>query len=106
MNKSKEINKTTVIVKDILNKNPMARNSDMYLYIKVCEKVNPDTLDMPLKTVLSDLKGYNLPAFETVRRTRQKIQQCCPELAGNGVVEAHRMLNEEAFKEYARKVMV
>lgn len=48
------------------------------------------------------MKEYNMPAFETVRRTRQKIQHDNPELSGCDDVEAKRMVNEEMFRDYAR----
>ena len=52
--------------------------------------------------VMSNRKVFGLPAFESVRRTRQKLQAAHPELAGDSNVEAQRMLNEGVFKEYAR----
>ena len=104
MSKSKEIHTTQNIVKEILETNETARNSDMALYVKVCERINPLVLSKPFWVVLLSLKEYNLPNIETVRRTRQKLQATFPELAGDADVEAQRTVNEEAFKEYARGV--
>ena len=106
MNKSKELRNTTKIVHIILEKDEYARNSDSYLYLKVCEKIGNDrginlsTMSVP--HFFLHLKAYNLPGFETVRRTRQKLQAEHPELSGDSNVEAQRILNEESFKEYAR----
>lgn len=106
MNKARELKNTTTTVHIILEQDEMARNSDSYLYLKVCEKlgrergINLATMSVP--HFFLHLKAYNLPGFETVRRTRQKIQERYPELAGNSDVEAQRTLNEEAFREYAR----
>ena len=102
MNKLKELHTTQDIVKEVLETNVMARNSDMALYIKVCEKINPLVLSKPFWVVLLSLKEYNLPNIETVGRARRKLQETFPELAGDADVSAQRMLNEEAFKEYAR----
>lgn len=102
MNKSKELKNTTDIVKEILSAFPETRNSDDYLYSKVCEKVNALYINLPFWKVMRYRNQYGFPAFETVRRTRQKIQATHPELAGDSNVEAQRMLNEEAFREYAR----
>ena len=102
MSKSKEIHTTQNIVKEILETNETARNSDMALYIKVCEKINPLVLSKPFWVVLLSLKEYNLPSIETVGRARRKLQETFPELAGDANVTEQRMLNEEAFKEYAR----
>lgn len=103
MDKAKEIKSTHNIVKSILEAHKPSRNSDMVLYTKVVERINPVALDMPFFTVLVNIKNLGLPAFETVRRTRQKIQEACPELAADYDVEGHRILNEDIFLEYARK---
>jgi hypothetical protein len=102
MSKAEELKTTSEIVQIILEQNPKARNSDDYLYIKVCEKVNNISINLPFKMVMSNRKAFGLPAFESVRRTRQKLQAAHPELAGDADVEAQRMLNEGVFKEYAR----
>ena len=103
MGKLKELKTTQAIVLDILQNEPQARNSDMFLYVKVCERLNPQALKQPFWYVLSALKEFNLPNTETVRRTRQKIQAEHPELCGSANVEAQRMLNADAFKEFARR---
>lgn len=97
------IRNTAAIVKDILEDDAAARNSDMLLYIKVCERVNPAVLQSPFASVISSLKACGLPAFETVRRTRQKVQADCPELASNARVTAARAIREAEFREYARE---
>ena len=102
MGKSKELYTTTELVKDVLEKEPNARNSDMLLYVKVCERVNSEALNEEFWYVLMNLKDYNLPNMETVRRARQKIQAEYPELAANSAVQGHRLLNEEVFRDYAR----
>lgn len=102
MSKAEELKTTSEIVQIILEQNPKARNSDDYLYIKVCEKVNNISINLPFKMVMANRKAFGLPAFESVRRTRQKLQAAHPELAGDADVEAQRMLNEGVFKEYAR----
>lgn len=104
MNKREELRTAQNIVRDILETNPDTRNSDTALYLKVCEKVNPKALDKPFWVVLGSLKELGLPNFETVRRTRQKLQAAFPELCGYTNVEAERVLNEEAFREYALEV--
>lgn len=102
MSKSKELKTTNEIVKTILEQNPQSRNSDDFLYIKVCEKVNDISINLPFKQVMANRKIYGLPPFESVRRCRQKIQAAHPELAGCAEVEAQRKENEQAFREYAK----
>jgi hypothetical protein len=75
----------------------------MLLYVTVCNELNPAAINGPFWHVLLNLKTFGLPNIETVRRTRQKVQQCNPELAGNDKVEGFRGLNETEFRSYARK---
>lgn len=106
MSKSKELKTITAIVKDILEHDPKARNSDEYLYLKVCEKVSGMCMNLPFWKVFLNRKAYGLPPFETVGRARRKLQETHPEFAGNCTVEAQRELNEEVFRDYARQVNV
>lgn len=104
MSKSKELKNATAIVKDLLVNNPQTRNSDDYLYYKVCERISPECINQKFWYVLLNRKLFGLPAFESVRRSRQKLQETYPELAGNGKVEGYRALQEELFREYARSL--
>lgn len=103
MNKANELDTTAKIVENILKSDEQARNSDDHLYLKVCEYVNNMCMNLPFKKVIANRKTFGLPAFESVRRSRQKIQSMHPELAGNKDVEAGRVMNEEVFRDYARK---
>ena len=75
-----KLKNTTKIVKEILQAYPDTRNSDNLLYIKVCEILNSAALNKPFWIVLANLKDWDLPGFETVRRARQKLQATYPEL--------------------------
>ena len=99
----KEFKKTRALVKDILEKEPYTRNSDMALYIKVVERLNKNALNKPFWEVLSNLEDLGLPCFETVRRNRQKIQELYPELQANEKVQDFRTEREMEFrKEFGR----
>ena len=102
----KHIRRTSDIVKDVLETIPETRNSDDLLYICVCEKINPTLGTQPFRTVLMYRKSLNLPPFESVRRTRQKLQASYPELCGTDEVEAWRVVNEGVVRDYARSVSV
>lgn len=102
MNKATEIKTTQDVVKDVLESDMMARNSDDYLIYAVCKRINPMCLGMPFESVIRHRKDLGLPVFETIRRTGQRMREKHPELAGNGRVEAERKKNEAVFKEYAR----
>lgn len=101
-----DLKTTTSIVKTILEENERTRNSDSYLYLKVLEYVgNQKGICPTLWTVydlLTSMTEYNLPPFESVRRTRQKIQQTYPHLAACKAVDGQRMANEEVYRAYAQ----
>ena len=107
MSKSKELQTTTELVKDILERNPKTRNSDDFLYLAVLfavgQKNGIDIRQMSVVRFFLHVRDYKFPAFETVRRTRQKLQAEYPELAGDSNVREHRQQNEEEFRKYARK---
>ena len=100
------LNTTTNLVKTILEEDKQARNSDSFLYLKVLERVAKEKeinlwkISVPM--FLFYINDYGFPPFESVRRTRQKVQQHHPELAAGKKVAAMRMANEEAFRNYAR----
>lgn len=106
MSKIEELKTATELVKETLERYPETRNSDDQLYLLVCRAINIDILRLPFGLVMRQRKKYNLPAFESVRRTRQKIQAAHPELCACADVEAMREVNEEAFREYARKAQI
>jgi len=49
-----------------------------------------------------NMEQKGLPAFETVRRSRQKVQATYPDLAATGVVGAFRARNEKVYREFAK----
>lgn len=106
MGKLNELKTTQEIVMEALKSQPMARNSDNYLYYWVYEVIGKekgiDINSMSIPRFFLCMKDYGFPSTETIRRTRQKIQAEHPELAGDDNVEAQRMLNEEAFRKYAK----
>ena len=101
-----DLKNTTALVKSILEQDKQCRNSDSYLYLKVLSVIGKQKgIDLDKMTVpffLLNLHGAGFPGFETVRRTRQKIQQHNPELAACEAVEGFMADNEKVFMEYAR----
>lgn len=103
----KTIRGTANLVWEVLLSSPAARNSDNILYSLVCERRLQEkglTLDkISFKEGLLAQKEYNLPNFETVRRTRQKLQAQFPELTGAKNVTEARAKREKVFRRYARE---
>lgn len=110
MSKAKELITTTKLVKAILEQDERARNSDSFLYFRVLGVLGLDKgIDVnrvPIALFLLNMKEWGFPNFETVRRTRQKIQADYPELAGKEKVQAFRSDNEEIFREYAKGALM
>ena len=78
----------------VLKEHPEARNDDMKLYLLVSKACIYDTHGIShfsFEDVMSNYKAYGIPCFESIRRTRQKIQAkypelgCSPKYAGQGI---------------------
>ena len=101
-----ELKTTTKLVKAILEQDERTRNSDSFLYLKVIDTVaerkgiNLYGISVPM--FLVSMKENGFPPFESVRRTRQKIQASYPELAACDKVAGMRMIQESEFLNYAR----
>lgn len=97
---------TTKLVKAILKTDIKARNSDSYLYLKVIQREvmqkGIDLQGVSIETFLLKMKVWNFSAFETVRRTRQKVQKEFPELSGHTDTLKARKARERAFRGFAQ----
>ena len=104
-----DLNTTTKLVKHIPETDKQTRNSDSFLYLKVLEYISEKEgfalNHMTVPYFLENMNEYGFPGFETVRRTRQKIQADFSDLAACDKVHAMRMENEQAFKTYALGVL-
>lgn len=106
--KKERLNTTKALVKEILENDDEARNSDNYLYLRVLKTIaskNGDSIDLnriTVPTFLMSMEKMGFPPFESVRRTRQKLQEKCPWLAASDEVERFRDENEEVYLEFAR----
>lgn len=105
------IKHTSDLVHEILRTEPECRNSDNILYLRVLQTIGKqngiDVESMTVPTLFRNMSAMKFfPAFETVRRTRQKVQECNPELRAVPMVTAYREVLVEEYKEYARRHMV
>lgn len=83
-------------VKRILEADVESRSSDLRLYRLLAQEANDAAMEMSFSYVISNLSFLGLPNFESVRRTRQKVQEENPELRPNAVVaDARRKLQDE-----------
>lgn len=64
------------LVEAELVNNPDARNSDITLYIAICNRLNPGVVDaFPFSYVMKNRADLGLPLFESVGRCRRKLQE-------------------------------
>ena len=107
MKKRTELKNTKALVKAILEEDERARNSDSFLYLQVLIRLGEGKgLDRVLHYVsifLLHMAEWGFPPFESVRRSRQKLQAEFPELSANEKIAEQRAENEEAFREFARE---
>lgn len=90
----------------ILRQDERARNSDSHLYFRLIGIIGQEKgIDMNFVTVtafLLNMDEWGFPPFESVRRTRKKVQREFPELSANEQVKAFRDAKEQEFREFAR----
>ena len=72
----------TNTVEKVLREHPDARDSDFRTIGWVIKLTKPELMTMTFSSVLWNYKELDLPSFETIRRTRQKLQHDKPELRG------------------------
>ena len=90
-------------VKTILKKNEEARNDDMVLYLALFNLCLKAAGAIPLAEIMTQHRSLGLPSFESVSRTRRKLQAQHPELAGSRPVQKMRATGEKAYRRYAKE---
>ena len=91
-------------VKLILEKHAEARDSDMKLYLLMCQESLSKLPNYPALTfdfVLSHIDQLGCPCFESVRRTRQMVQSKHPELGCSPIVRRRRERGRADYKNYS-----
>ncbi len=105
-----DFKRITQIVKAVLEQYPQTRNSDSFLYLKVLHIIGRNkginTNNMSVEEFLLWHNKLGFPGFETVRRTRQKIQAANPELAACEKVNIMRLENEKEFRNFAKRFLI
>lgn len=103
--KTNELKGLTGLVHMILDHYPQTRNSDGLLWLKVLEsQAHEKGIDLRMLSVpsfLPRIAEMGFSPFESVRRTRQKLQAAYPDLAASEAVQGFRAENEREYKAYA-----
>lgn len=76
------------------------RDDDKLLFVVVYERYYGVNIYAPFRSVMLDPK---LPSFESIRRTRQKLQQNNESLRGSDRKEKIRLEAQKDFLDYARE---
>lgn len=101
----KDLKSTKALVQAILERDQRARNSDYFLYFLViktiAEKHQINLKQIPVTDFLLNMEHSVFPPFESVRRSRQKVQAEFPHLAASAEVYGFRAENEEVFRDFA-----
>lgn len=93
--------KVEPIVKKVLEEKPYTREDDFMLVYEVFKEFLPNIDNMSFKEIMENHKEYGLPYFESVRRTRPKLQNKFPELLPSKEVQEGRKLEEADYRSYA-----
>lgn len=94
----KSLFKMEDVVKDILSWNPNTRDDDFILIYEVYRKINPLVLKLSFGEILLCHNHFGLPSFESIRRSRQKVQQNNPNLRATENTRRVRNKNEDYYK--------
>lgn len=93
--------KVEPMVQKVLIEMPYTREDDFMLVYEVYKKFLPNLDDLSFKDIMLNHKEHGLPYFESVRRTRQKLQSKFPELLPPKEIQKGRKLEEIDYKSYA-----
>ena len=88
-----------------LKEYPETRNDDMKLYLIVSKTCIYDTHGIgsfSFEDIMTNYKAYGIPCFESVRRTRQKIQAKYPALGCSPDVRRARHKMQRVYRKYAK----
>ncbi len=92
------------VVFDVLTGTPSARDNDMELYFLVCKEFfnnKHKKSALLFEYVMRNYNALGIPCFESVRRTRQKIQAAYPSLGCSPQKRRARHKEKGKYRHYA-----
>lgn len=101
MNKMKKLYKVEDMVREILEVSEECREDDFLLIKEVYRKIDPNIVEMSFYDVMENHKSLRLPYFETIRRTRQKLQADNEDLRPSQEVQDARLNETAEYINYA-----
>lgn len=100
----RELKTIEKVVYEILKANPEARNDDMELYFLVSKEFIFMTHGgnvLLFEDVMRNYHRLGIPCFESVRRTRQKIQARHSDLGCDPEIRRARTRYQKIYRDYA-----
>ena len=94
--------KVEPVVLELLNEVPETRGNDTLLQKEVMLRLNPSIADMPFTYVMDHRHELGLPPFESIRRSRAKLQSKYEDLRPSEAIQEARAEQEEEYLEYVR----
>ena len=89
------------LVKFLLATEPSLRDSDTKLIKRVYEVYRVDIHNIPFAEVVDRISRNEIPAFESIRRSRQKTQEYNPELRSTYQIQNEKNKIEKEFRDFA-----
>ena len=98
-----QLNSLKPVIKEYLEKHPVLRDDDWWLIGKVYKEQYGINYEMSFLEVMKRHKDLGLPSFETIRRTRQKVQEENPHLESSKAKKKERQIAFNDFYEFAKE---
>ncbi len=89
------------VVRRVLEEVKETRADDFLLVAEVYYRLVPESINMPFSVVMLGHKTLGLPYFESIRRTRQKLQATYEELRPDKKVQDERINKTAEYIDYA-----
>ena len=86
------------VIRQILEDVPEARDSDRRCICEVYKRIYPNALNSRFESVVM---SSAFPSFESVTRTRRKVQAENPDLRAKKDIEKARELEESKYRKWA-----
>ena len=89
--------KVKEVIENILTEKKYTRDSDELLYYYVCMTFNPNIKKVTFEDLFKNRTYFGVPTYETVRRSRAKLQRENEALRGLNSVEDKRRTSRKKF---------
>lgn len=100
----RDMNTITKYVIRVLEDYPEARDDDDYLYLRVCDMINPFCKSMSVALFFQNRGVTGVPNYNSVCRAGRKAKEKNPELKGSKTAIEKKYKRWKEMREYAIKI--